>query len=91
MTNPYEELIQRVEQSIQSLMRSNFARDARSERLEKKKILLLSLILASAWIIFFLLCDRLDGVFWTKPEPPPEYQPPARYQIHEGSEPIYAI
>ncbi len=90
MNNPYEELIERVEQSIQSLMRSNFARDARRDRLEKKKILLLSLILASAWLIFFLLYNRL-AVFPPSPEPPRQYGPPVHYQIHEGSEPIYAI
>jgi hypothetical protein len=91
MTNPYDELIQRVEQSIQSLMRSNFARDARRDRLERKKILLLALILVSAWLIFFLVYNRLDSVVEPSPEPPRQYEPPAHYQIHEGSEPIYAI
>jgi hypothetical protein len=91
MTNPYDELIQRVEQSIQSLMRSNFARDAKRERLEKKKILLLALILVSAWIIFFLLCDRVDSEFQPSREPSREYVPPAHYQIHQSDEPIYAI
>lgn len=91
MTNPYEELIERAEQSVQSLIRSNFARDAKRERLEKKKILLLALILASAWLIFFLLYNRLEILFPPSPEPTHQYVPPAHYQIHEGSEPIYAI
>jgi hypothetical protein len=90
MTNPPEEPNQRVEQSIHSLMRSNFARDARRERLEKKKMLLLALILVSGWVIFFLLCRRLDSVF-PLPDPSHEYQPPAHYQIHNDSDPIYAI
>jgi hypothetical protein len=91
MTNPYDELIQRVEQSIQSLARSNFARDARRDRLEKKKILLLALILVSAWLIFFLVYNRLDSVFPPSPESSRQYEPPVHNQIHQGSEPIYAI
>ena len=91
MTNPYEELIARAEQSIQSLIRSNFARDAKRERLEKKKLLLLHLILVSAWLIFFLLYSRLAIAFPPSPEPPRQYEPPAHYQIHEGSEPVYAL
>ena len=79
MTNPYSKLTDKVQE------------DSSLVRFEKQKLLLLALLLGSAWIMFFLLCDRLDGVFWTKPEPPPEYQPPARYQIHEGDEPIYDI
>jgi hypothetical protein len=91
MNNPYTELIEKVEESFQALARTNAARDARRERLEKKKVLLLALLLASAWIILFLLSDRMDGSFWTAPEPPHEYQPQPHYQIHEDGEPIYAI
>ena len=92
MTNPYEELIQRVEQNIQALNRGNFARDAKRERLERKKILLLSIILAGVWAIFLVLCTRIESPL---PVPPPEAEhnirPPVHYEIRQPGEPVYAI
>jgi hypothetical protein len=91
MNNPYTELIEKVEENFQTLAHNNATRDSRRERFERKKILLLALILGSAWVIFFLLCDRLDSEFQPSREPSHEYVPPAHYQIHQSDEPIYAI
>jgi hypothetical protein len=96
MTDPHAELMQRVELSIQALTRSNFARDARRKPLEKKKVILLALILISMWVIFFLLRSELHP---TSPSPEPlpvpvpahDVQAPTHYQILEQGEPVYAI
>lgn len=80
MTNPYSELIEKIEECADAFTRDQDERDYQLVQYEKFKVFLLVLLLISTWIMFFLLWTRLDDLPVNQPapsgsHPSPEYQP----------------
>jgi hypothetical protein len=58
--HPYSELIATVQESASELVKHQMTRDRERFAYEKQKLVLLTLLILSIWIMFFLLWGKLD-------------------------------
>ena len=83
MTNPYSELIEKIDESTNRFGQYMQDRDYYYLRLERVKISLLALFLVSAWLMFFLLWIPSQPRPAEEPVPVAPHAPEPPYEILE--------